>query len=162
MSKGVDIGYIDDILINGLDKVDSFKKHFPTECEGKNDDEIKELASRRLKKGKNGEYYLARAGQYEQQEQEKLEWNREKALATITPLLNELLDRIYKGSAKMSELSTAKELIKELDTISGLQNKTVTLNVNPIAPINETKKLKTYDENGNIIDGDFTEVENGN
>lgn len=160
MAKKLDIGFVDDIQINGLDKVDSFKKHFPAECEGKNEEEIKKLAAKRLKRGKNLDYYNARAKQYESQEKDKLEWNREVSVATTLPLLNELLRRIYAGSSKMSELSTAKELIKELDLIHGIQDKTITVNVNPIAPVVEKEKLKTYDEDGNIVDGDFTEVEN--
>lgn len=163
MSKQLDIGYIDDIQINGLDKVDSFKKHFPDECEGKSEEEIMELASKRLKRGKNEEYYLAKAEQYEIQEKEKYNWNIEVANNKIGKMIEHLEKKVYEdGNEKMAVLSTLKELYKEKDLINGIQNHKITVNVNPIAPVVEKEKLKTYDENGNIVDGDFKEVENEN
>lgn len=164
MAKQLDQRYVDLIQIEGLDKVESFKKCFPTECEGKTEEEIMELASKRLKRGKNEEYYVAKAKQFELQEKDKAEWNREVFNKKATSLLDSLYDRAMnteKPNEKLSVLKTITDLMKELNLVNGLQENKITINVNPIAPVEAKEKLKTYDEDGNIVDADYLEVENG-
>lgn len=163
MAKNLDQKYIDLIQIEGLDKVESFKKCFPAECEGKSEEDIIELASKRLKRGKNEEYYVAKSKQFELQEKEKAEWNREVFNQKATSLLNSLYDRAIdnnRPNEKMAVLKTITDLMRELNLVNGLQENRTTQIINPIQIVN-VNKLKTYDENGNIVDGDFTEVENG-
>lgn len=160
MAKSLDIGFIDDIQVNGLDKVDSFKKHFPTECDGKSEEEITELASKRIKRGKNEEYYLAKAKQFEIQEKEKAEWNREVFNKKATSLLDSLYSRAMdaeKPNEKMAVLKTITDLMRELNLVNGLQENKITQVINPIQIVN-INKLKTYDEDGNIVDADYKET----
>ena len=163
MSNGLDVGFVDDIQVSGLSKEDSFRKHFPEECEGKNEEEITALATKKLNKKKNNEYYVARAKQFEMQEKDKAEWNREVFNQKATSLLDSLYKRAMdtnKPNEKLAVLKTITDLMKELNLVNGLQENKITVNVNPIRPVETANVLKTYDENGNIVDADFQEVKN--
>lgn len=157
----LDQEFIDDIQIGGLSPIDSFKKHFANECEDKTDEEIRELANKRLRTKKNQEYYNLRVQEIEKQEREKFDWNTEIANKRIGRMIDFLETEVYeKGNQKMAVLSTLKELYKEKDLINGIQNHKITVNINPMQNAITENKLKTIDENGNIIDGEYKEVEN--
>lgn len=151
----MDKNFIDDIVLRRKSKKESFKLNFPDLCtKGAN---IEELAEKTFRKKHNLEYFQALMEEVHHQENKMISWNKEISEKHLVDLIEHLEEKVYKeDNTKMSVLNTIVNSIKELNIMNGLDEVKINVKSDPIKIIG-FNNLKSFDDNGNIIDGEIVE-----
>lgn len=154
--------FVEDIIMHNMPKGMAFEKHFPEKCVDKTEEEIEALAEKKLKEKENAEFYALRAKGIEEQEESKRIWTTELFNKKAIEYAELLEKKIFKeGNEKMAVNVNYINILKELNLVNGLQERKVTMNVNPIQ-ITFGQGLAQIDDKGNIIDGECKEIPNEN